>query len=124
MKPSLTALTHLAFRINAVIDECPDFQFSYSEIHDAAEVGRLVDHLANRLRDKADLYLLTSDPDTLTGLEVALRDAAEALYGREGRKANIQKSGLCLVMAIILEAIQQQHAQRPQPPEPEPALVE
>jgi hypothetical protein len=126
MKPSLTALTHLAFHVNAAIDACPDFDLSYAEIHDAAEIGRLVEHLDKRLKGHADLYLLTCIPEKLTSLEIALREGAEALRGRESKKAHVSKSGLCLVMAIILEAIQQQYATYPasQPePEPEPALA-
>src|SRR5580765_758984 len=122
MKPSLTALTHLAFHVNATIDACPDFDLSYAEIHEAAEVGRLVEHLEKRLRGHANLYLLTCIPDKLTSLEIALREAAEALRGREPKKANISKSGLCLVMAIIIEAIQQQFIYPVG--QPEPALVE
>src|SRR5437870_4724574 len=115
-KPSLTALTHLAFHINAMLDACPGFNLSYAEIHEAAEIGRLVELLAKRLRGHVDLYLLTSDPEQLTSLEIALGAAAEVLRGRERAKANISKSGLCLVMAIILEAIQQQYDVWPAPP--------
>jgi hypothetical protein len=44
----------------------------------------------------------------LADTEAAIRDAAGALEGRERRKAGVSKSGICLVMAIIFEAIQQQ----------------
>jgi len=113
MKPSLTALTHLAFHINATLDACPDFELSYAEVHDNAEIGYLVEHLAKRLAGRADLYLLTSNHDQHISLERALGEAAQALRGRERKKANIEKSGLCLVMAIILEAIQQNYATYP-----------
>ena len=86
-KPSLTALTHLAFHINAMLDACPGCDLSYAGI-----------------------------PEKLTSLEIALGAAAEVLRGRERAKANISKSGLCLVMAIILEAIQQQYDVWPTPP--------
>src|SRR5439155_11429422 len=36
-----------------------------------------------------------------------LREAAHALEGRKERKAGGRKSGICLVIAITLEAIQQ-----------------
>ena len=108
MKLTPTALTHLGFQINAALERRPGLDLSFAEIHEAAEAGHLVEHLATRLAGQADLYLLTSDREQLASLEAALRAAAETLRGDEADKADIEKSGLCLALAIVLEAIQQQ----------------
>src|SRR3989442_1041576 len=122
-KLTVTNLTHLGFHINAIVDSGEDLDLAYAEIHEAAELGRLLEHLANRLRGRADLYLLTSlEPEHVTAIEIALRDAAGALQGREMKKASIKNSGLSLVMAIILEALQQNFSPYPNEPEPEQEL--
>ena len=74
-----------------------------------AELGRLLNHLAHRLRGRAE---------TVTAIENALR-AAAALQGRELKKANIKNRGLCLVMAIILEALQQNFSPDANEPAPD-----
>jgi hypothetical protein len=115
MKLTTTALTHLGFQINAALERSPALDLSFAEVHEAADACHLVEHLAKRLAGQADFYLLTSDCEQLASLEAALRDAAEALRGQEGATAEIEKSGLCLVMAIVLEAIQQKFANVPEP---------
>jgi hypothetical protein len=124
MKPmkklTVTNLTHLAFQINAIIDSEEDFDLSYREIYEATDLGRLLEHLDKQLDKRADLYLLTSlEPDHVLAIEKALQDAAEALRGRESRKARVKNSGLCLLMAIILEALQQNFVPHLNEPEPE-----
>jgi hypothetical protein len=43
-------------------------------------------------------------------MERALENAAEALRGREIRKTGVGENALCLVIALVLEAIQQNFA--------------
>src|SRR4051812_8064682 len=108
---TLTSLTHLGFCINSFIDSRDDFDLSYAEVHEAAETGCLLKHLAQRLSGRADLHLATSlEAERVAVIERVLRDAADVMYNREAKKATIQNSGLCLVMAIILEALQQNFA--------------
>ena len=104
----LSSLTYAAFEINAVWDTCPDFELSFAEVHEAAEREELLTLLANRFGDKADLSLFdVPDSNECRETEIALRLAAEALAGRERRKVGVEQSGMCLAMALILEAIQQ-----------------
>ena len=120
----LSSLTYLGLESNAVHDERPDLNLSFQEIHDAADRKELVQHLALRFGDSADLSLLTSLPDNqneLAEVNQALHDAASALYGRERKKVGVTKNGLCLVHALILEAIQQQFIRPSAQPVPEPA---
>src|SRR6266850_5298803 len=144
----LTSFTHLAFLINWIMDEQPptrkdprrpsvwlprinipkDERFtpvedlSFREVHKAARDGDLIGLLRRRFGHIADFSLLLPSPYQITNLEqmeAALSLAAEVLEGRE-HKALVEKSGLCLAMAIVLETIQQQfHPGTPARPEPE-----
>ena len=105
---NLCSFTHLAFLINWTVDQRPATDLSFAEIHDAARKGRLVDLLAGRFGHIADFSLLLGNPTNREQMEAALCDAAGALEGREAGKAGVTTSGLCLAMAIVLEAIQQQ----------------
>ena len=108
MKSTIIPLAHLGFHINALLDTCPDQNLRFAAIHAAADLGLLVQYLDTSLRGQIDLGLLTSDPDDLARLNLALTDAAEGFYDHDvsakGRNAN----GLCRIMAIVLEAIQQE----------------
>ena|SRR5437899_9036877 len=104
----LSSLTYTAFEINAVWDTCPDFELSLSELHEAAQKEELLILLATRFGDHADLSLFDMPGSTeRQETEAALRLAAEALAGRERRKVGVDKSGMSLAMALVLEAIQQ-----------------
>jgi len=102
----LTSLTYLAFETNAVLDECPDLDLPFEEIHTAAEENRLVEYLAERFGDKGDLSFFRAHPEEEAAVNLALADVAGGFYGRESRKTGVERSGLCLVIAFILEAIQ------------------
>ena len=104
----LSSLTMLGFEINAVCDSCPDFELTFDQVHSVAREGKLAAFLAECFKDSTDLSLLTSNPKELSDMETALTDAACALEGRERRKVGVNSSGLCLVTAIIFEAIQEQ----------------
>ncbi|HEU0210171.1 MAG TPA: hypothetical protein VFQ78_14480 [Candidatus Udaeobacter sp.] len=53
------------------------------------------------------IQLCVSPPEARADMERTLRDAAEAPHYRELRKAGVGENTLCLVIAIALEAIQQ-----------------
>src|SRR6266480_5279689 len=120
---NLCSFTHLGFLINWIIDEHPATDLSFARIHDAARRGAFVDLLASRFGHIADFSLLQNNPPNLEQMEAALCDAAFALEGREAGKVRVSNRGLCLAMAIVLEAIQQQfHSFTPPEPEPESNL--
>jgi hypothetical protein len=114
----LSSFTGLAFETNAMLDAYPDLSLAFVQIHNAADRGRLVEFLAQQFGDAADFSLLLSDQAELAAVNNALRDAASALYGRERGTAGLSRNGLCLVVAVILEAIQQQFI--PPTPLPDP----
>jgi len=67
--------------------------------------SRLFAELQEALEQKIDLSLLVgSDQEGL--LLEALRDVHEGIGGREGRKFGVEKSGICLLIAYILEVLQ------------------
>ena len=120
----LNSFTLLARETVAVLDLRPDLKLSFKEIHDAAERKELVQHLATRYGKDADFSLLTELPDyraELVAVNHALYEVAGGIYGREP-KIGAKNNGLCLVLAIIIEAMQREF------PSPvshlEPTLVE
>jgi len=119
----LSSLTALGFETNAFLDATPGLNLTFAEIHDAADRGHLVQFLAGRYADNADFSRLLKDPKELAAVNQALKDAASSVYGCERRKFGVSRSALCLVIAIVLEAIQQRFIAPSPIPEPEPALT-
>jgi len=116
----LTSLTHLAFLTNRIIDAEPDTDPSFREIFVAACDGELIKLLASSYGHLADFSLLLSEPSLLEQMEAAIRDAGSA-FDSHGDKPTGPHSGLCLVMDIVIEAIQQQfHSSPPRPRQAEP----
>ena len=121
----LTSLTCLAFAVNRVINQVPDSFLSYNQVFDAADDRRLIDLLVERYGHLADFTPVTQGhAASLEQMEAALRDAAAGFDGRVG-KATTLICAPCIVLDIILEAIQQQFHPRLAPPaspdfDPEP----
>jgi hypothetical protein len=107
--PRLSSLTCLAFQVNSAIDEKRDEDFSFQEIYEGLETGSLLQDLSYKLPEVFDLGLILMDENQHRGLIHVLKIASGAFEGREGRKVGVERSGLTLLIAIILEAIQQQN---------------
>jgi hypothetical protein len=105
MKP--TSFTHLAWLVNRIMHAGPDPDLSFQEIFAAARSGELVSLLAARYSHITDFYFLLTRPSRLEQMEAALRDAASGFDGRMGRPSG-PHSSLCLVMDIVIGAMQQQ----------------
>ena len=119
----LSSLTAIAFETNAMIDQHPHLEFTFPQVHEAARYHQLVNRLAERFGDNADFSLLLADNQELAEVNQALAEASGGLEGME-HKVGAAASGLCLVVALVLEAIQQQFIKLPPLPEPEPVLAE
>lgn len=101
--------TELLLLINWITDECPSEDLTFDEIHDAAADGRLIALLAERYGQIAEFApLLKSSSVNVEQMEAALSDAAAILEGREAEKVCVENSGLCLAMAVAVQAIKQQ----------------
>ena len=108
----LSSYTCLAFLVNRVINANPATDLSYDEIWDATDEGGLINLLVTRYGHLAEFTFVTQSGINLEQMEAALCDAAAAYQGRVGRPEG-PVSGLCLVMDIILEAIQRQFCHGP-----------
>ncbi len=106
----LKAFTSLAFLMNFIIGNQPA-DLSQSEVRAAARKGRLLTLLATRYDHLAEVFNLVYDPGFLQELEADLSDAARILLWGESRRIGVSRSGLCLAMAIVLEALQQSFIQ-------------
>ena len=106
----LTSFTCLAFLVNRVIDARPDRDLSFHETFDAASERRLISLLVERYGHITNFTWVTQrDTVNVEQMEAALCDAAAGFEGRVGKPTG-PVSGLCLVMDIIVEAIQRQCA--------------
>jgi hypothetical protein len=106
------SLHQLAVLLNLIIGQHPA-DLSLSEVHAAADDRHLLALLATRYRHLADFYYLIRKPSTLEQTEAALTHAANILKWGESRRIGGSHSGLCLALAIVLEALQQQFCRRP-----------
>jgi hypothetical protein len=108
-KPRLSSLASLGFQVNSVIAEGHGDAVTFNEIYSGLENGTLLKDLDQKLPDKFDFSVFFArDMDEGLSVNYVLEDVAVGLEGREG-KVGIKKSGLHLLLAFILEAIQRQN---------------
>lgn len=91
---------------NMMLDRGGQAPFTFDDVYAAIDRGDLVGLLL-KIDDSGIIDLWARDREGRAEAEHALNDAAEALRCREMRKAGVGKNALCLVIAIALEAIQQ-----------------
>ncbi len=94
-----------------MLDRREQSPFTIDDVYSAADQGSLVD-LFLTIDDSGIIELWANKSDAKAEMERAFQDAAEALRGREMRKTGVGENALCLTMAIMLEAIQQQFHNR------------
>jgi hypothetical protein len=99
-------LTFTGFLINAAIDEGRGGDLSFDEVYSGLESGTLLADLDRKYPDTFDFSPYPAGSDNETRLLEALHNATGGIEGRERRKTGVERNGLCLVMALILEAIQ------------------
>lgn len=98
-------LTHLAFEVNGLMD-C-NSALDAEEVHEAAADGRLLALLSESFPGAIGAESIPAkDRDVL---EATFRDIASA-WRSDGR-AMAEHNGLCVVMAIILTALQWDRSQ-------------
>lgn len=103
----LSTLTTVGWCANMMLDHRRQAPFTFDQIYAAADNGNLVD-LFLKIDDSGIIELWARDAKERAEAEKAFADAAEALRGREMRKTGVGDNALCMVMALVLEAIQQQ----------------
>jgi hypothetical protein len=101
------ALLKLAFLVNSLAD-CPATpKLSFADVHAAARQGRLLDVLSQDSGCRADFSFLQSPDGSFDLLNSALRDASTLLNGREFLMVGLSSNGYCLVLALVLYALQE-----------------
>jgi hypothetical protein len=88
------------------LDRKDSAPFSFDDLYDAADRHALLPLLL-KIDDSGIIELAASDPKDAREIEIALANAVEALRGREIRKTGVGDNPLCMVMALVLETIQQ-----------------
>lgn len=97
----VTYLTHLQFHLISLIDENLHQGIDFEDIYAALKRDNLLDWLSERFPE-LDLSLYTSE------------DGKELTYAIDGltlinarRKFSVERNGICLLMAMVNELIQQ-----------------
>ncbi|HYW21173.1 MAG TPA: hypothetical protein VE956_18120 [Nodularia sp. (in: cyanobacteria)] len=113
-KPFLSILSFLGFQVNAAIEEGHGNKISFSDIYKGLEERNLFELLNEKLPGILDISLFLESNEKAhleqrNGVLNALSDAASGMKGRERKKYGVESSGLSLLMAYILEAIQQEY---------------
>jgi hypothetical protein len=112
-KPWLSMLSFLGWQVNIAIEKGYGDKISFSDIYNGLKGRNLFELLNEKLPGVLDLslFLRSNNEDHLKqrdGLLNALSDAASGMEGSED-KYGLKSSGLSLLMAYILEAVQQQY---------------
>jgi hypothetical protein len=105
----ITVLTFLGFYINSAIDTGKYDGISVSDVQDQIRAGTIFEFLQRKLGNDIDLSIL--DGEKKTELLKEWTGLVEAVDER--RKMGIEKSGLTLLMAYLLEGIQQRQDSNP-----------
>ena len=113
-KPRLSSLTFVGFYVTAALDHGKGSKVSFEEIYDGLERGTLLQDLNEKVPNTFDFSLFPPGSDEEKGIVAVLQLASEGFRGRERRKSGVENSGLALLMACILEAIQRGEWSPPQ----------
>lgn len=102
IRPS--ALTYLLLELNTCIDECGPNAVSIDQVEAHVASGDILQFLAARFDGHMDLSLLDSDHIAIVIRN--LQDINDALGNQARRKCGVENSGLCLLMAWVVEVLQ------------------
>lgn len=89
-----------------MLDRREQAPFTIDDVYNAIDRRDLVGLLL-KIDDNGIIELWAREAGPRAEVEDALGDAAEALRGREIRKTGVGENALCLVIALTLEAIQE-----------------
>jgi hypothetical protein len=110
IRPWLSAVTYLGFQLNGWLEN-GNHGVTFEDVYEGLDNETLW-QVINAKVPKMDLSMF--DPaigPTNQGpaLIRALRDAADGMRGRERRKYGVESGGLSLLLAFVLEAVQQEY---------------
>lgn len=105
---TLVDLTFLQFQLIALIDARRHQDVTFDDVYNALDNDELLDWMKRRFTNHIDLSLYMGDRQAAgREVETAISRASEGIRGRESRKTGVEHSGLCLLLALTTEAIQQ-----------------
>lgn len=105
-KLRISTVAWAAFNLNSAIDHGLVDVIAFDEIRKEIENGNLIKFLNERLAD-FDWGLFGSEFDQGPSFIDAMQFEAEVFKDREKRKLGIRNSGVCLLLAFCIEALQQ-----------------
>jgi hypothetical protein len=102
---SVTQLTFLGFYLNGALGSGKYDDVSIREVKEKIRDHTIFDYLKSRLGSDIDLSVL--GPEARSELNREWEDLADAVD--ESRKMCVDRNGLCLLVAYLLEGIQRRH---------------
>lgn len=107
--PWLSTLSFVGFEVNSAIEGGYGKMVSFDDIYSSIDRGTILEDLDKMIPDAFDFSLYPASSGQNIAFNFVIKIASEGIRGRERKKVGIEKSGLHLLMAIILEALQQQY---------------
>lgn len=112
-RPWLSTLALLSFSVNAALESGLGSDYSFRDVHRGIEEKTLFADLERRFPKRLDLGIFRTHAEQKAGALEALRTAAGGVEGRERRKLGVTNNGLSLLLALVLEALQQGYWVKP-----------
>ena len=112
-RPWLSSLVLLGIYVNAALESGLGSDYSLRDVHKGIQRKTLFKDLARRFPGQFDLSIFRADAEQRAGVLEALGTAAGGVLGRERRKLAVEKNGLSLLLALILEVLQQGYWVKP-----------
>jgi len=107
--PHLSSLTFIGFEINSLPERSNCDRITFEYVYEGIGKKELLHKIAADFGDNIDFSLFQDNLIELEAINESLYLAAESLRGRERKKIGVEKSGQRLIVAILLEAIQQKY---------------
>ena len=104
---TLVDLTFLQFQLIALIGADRHRDVSFEDVYEALDAQDLFGWLRRRFASQIDISFYEGDRQAAgTQVEAAINAASEGLRGRERQKTGVENDGICLLLALVTEAIQ------------------
>lgn len=105
--PQLTTLTFVGIQLTSAVEIELRGNLSFLEVYRAIQQGNVLQEIDRVAPGACDFSVYPPGSEQCAALHEALRQTAAGVEGRERRKLGLISSGIHLVLALILEAIQQ-----------------
>ena len=102
----VSQLTAIGWCANMMLDRREQSPFTFDDIYSAADRGCLIELLL-KIDRRGIIELWAHDPKKRADMELVLANAVKVLRGQEIDTTGVGDNPLCMVIALVLEAIQQ-----------------